>query len=560
MALALGVRAGFDGFITMNTNCSIATSYRRPVMRLERLCERFWSGPAKGARLRHAAARQRGRRPGMEQLEARTVLSSYAAATVSDLIADINASNHAGGPNTITLSALTASAYVLTAVDNTTDGPTGLPVIAANDNLTIVGNGDAIARSTAVGTADFRLFDVAAGATLTVKNLTLQGGVALGAGASAEGGGVFNQGTLDLNGVTVQNNTAQGVYGVGNAAGQPAAGGGLFSSGILTLEGGSKVQNNQAIGGNGGNGRAANRATRAEGGGPGGDGLGGGLFASGGSIILSSVLVSANTAQGGRGGGGILGSGLVGGIGCGGGFYLAGGSATLTGTSLSANTAVGGQGGVGPNTLANFPPAGGPGGSALGGGLNVAGGAVTLNSATLSANEAQGGQGGKGGAGAPGSLGGNGGAGGNAFGGGLNLAGGTATLTSANLSANSAKGGMGGQPGKKGAAAKVEYSGGNGGAGGNAYGGGLHASAGTITLRQDSVTRNSTRGGAGAPGNPGFPGFPSGQPGLPGLGEGGGIYIDALATAYLDAFTQANVINNTASTSDPNIHGTWHGI
>ncbi len=78
------------------------------------------------------ATRRRARRPRLEQLEGRVVLSSYTAATVSDLIADINASNHAGGPNTITLSAPSSSPYFLTSVDNTTDGPTGLPVVAAN--------------------------------------------------------------------------------------------------------------------------------------------------------------------------------------------------------------------------------------------------------------------------------------------------------------------------------------------------------------------------------------------------------------------------------------------
>jgi hypothetical protein len=56
------------------------------------------------------------------------------------------------------------TAFTLTAVDNTTDGATGLPVIAANDTLTIVGNGDTIQRSTASGIPAFRLFDVASGA------------------------------------------------------------------------------------------------------------------------------------------------------------------------------------------------------------------------------------------------------------------------------------------------------------------------------------------------------------------------------------------------------------
>src|SRR5215831_19390314 len=93
-------------------------------------------------------------RPQLEALEDRTLLSTYSAATASDLIADINAANKHGGTNTIVLTAPTTSPYILTAVDNTTNGATGLPIIAANkgDNLTIVGNGDTIERSTAAGT------------------------------------------------------------------------------------------------------------------------------------------------------------------------------------------------------------------------------------------------------------------------------------------------------------------------------------------------------------------------------------------------------------------------
>jgi hypothetical protein len=110
----------------------------------------------------------------LKQLEDRTLLTGYNAANVTDLINDINAANTAGGSNTITLTAQTTSPYVLTAVDNSTDGWTGLPVIAANDNLTIVGNGDTIKRSGAAGTNPFRLLDVAKGATLTLENLTLE--------------------------------------------------------------------------------------------------------------------------------------------------------------------------------------------------------------------------------------------------------------------------------------------------------------------------------------------------------------------------------------------------
>ncbi len=91
-------------------------------------------------------------RPRLETLEERALPSTYYAATASELIADINAANKAGGANTIVLTAPTTSPYVLTAVNNATDGATGLPVLAKKDNLTIVCNGDTIERSTASGT------------------------------------------------------------------------------------------------------------------------------------------------------------------------------------------------------------------------------------------------------------------------------------------------------------------------------------------------------------------------------------------------------------------------
>jgi hypothetical protein len=336
------------------------------------------------------AASRRGLRPTLERLEDLTLLTSYTAATVSDLIADIGASNSQGGTNTITLVA--GNSFVLTAVDNTTDGATGLPVIAAHDNLTIVGNGDAIARSTAAGTPAFRLLDVAAGASLTLQNLTLQGGLASGARVAAEGGAAYSQGTLDLNAVTVQDNEALGA--------------------------------------------------------PGGfNGSGGGLYVAGGSLTLAGSTLSANIAQGGQGAHG-RGSGSV-------------------------------------RESGRHGP--GRGGDGAGGALYVAGGSVTVTNTTLSANTAQGGQGGQ--------------------------------------------GGGHGVPG------------GNGGAG---YGGGLCAGGGSVALSQDTVTGNAAQGGAGG-----------GHGGSPGLGEGGGLSIIPAAVVSLDAFTQAHVTGNTASTKDPNIHGPW---
>jgi hypothetical protein len=344
--------------------------------------------------------RQAGRRPLLEVLEDRALPSSYTAGTVADLIADINAANTGGGSNTITLVAGTT--FTLTAVNNTTDGATGLPVIAANDALTIVGNGDTIQRSTASGTPAFRLFDVASRASLTLANLTVQNGLAQGNGvlSTAEGGAVLNQGSLTLNGVTVQNNTAQG-YWDGNAAG-----GGIYSGGSLTIQS-STIQKNQALGGAG--------------------------FAA----------------------------------------------------------------------LAYGAP-GDPGGSAFGGGLYISGGTATLTSVTVSSNTAQGGDGGMGGC-----------CFGDAFGG-------TA-----------------------------------GGDGGGGSGGGLYAAGGTIDLHNVTVTGNTAAGGAGGKGGKGASGKFNGRNGLTGGSVGGGLYIDAAAAACLDAFTQSHLKSNHASTSYPDIYGTY---
>jgi hypothetical protein len=175
--------------------------------------------------------------------------------------------------------------FTLTAANNGADGATGLPVIAPNENLTIIGNGDTIERSTASGTPAFRLFDVPGG-TLTLVNLTLQGGHAEGYGFGewARGGAVYSQGTLKLDGVIVQNNTAQGSVGTYPSG---SAGGGLYSSGTLTMDR-VIVQNNTAQGSDGSIY------------GSGSDAVGGGLYASG-TLTMDGCTIRNNAALGGRG-------------------------------------------------------------------------------------------------------------------------------------------------------------------------------------------------------------------------------------------------------------------
>jgi hypothetical protein len=318
-----------------------------------------------GDRGQTRAVKSQGRtvRLRVEALEDRTLPSSYTAASVSDLIADINAANLAGGSNTIALVAGTT--FTLTTVDGTTDGATGLPQIAANDNLTILGNGDTIARSTALGTPAFRLFDVANGASLKLSNVTLQGGLASGTGTAAEGGAIYNQGVLDLSGVTVQNNVAQGIN---NGWVWLGAGGGIYTRGTLTMEGISQIKNNQALGAIGASGGVSGRViAHAQ---MGASGLGGGLFVAGGTASLNGVTISGNLAQGGAGGDG--------GTQQTGGYY--------------DGSAPNGHNGSG----SSYVVPGANGGSGLGGGLYVAGGSLTLQNDTVTSNTANGGAGGRG--------------------------------------------------------------------------------------------------------------------------------------------------------------------
>jgi hypothetical protein len=338
-------------------------------MHLHQLLGRWLQRPKLGAQTRPRSRRQRLQ---VQSLEDRTVPANFTAASVADLVADINAGNQTAEADTITL--VPGITFTLIAVNNTTDGPNGLPVIAAGEDLTIVGNGDAIERSTATGTPAFRLFDVAAGATLTIQNLTLQGGYA------AAGGAVLSRGNLDLTGVTVQNNVVRGFDGFndpvfsGSWAGGNGMGGGLYSTGSLALDG-CTIQNNLAVGGHGGDGVAGIGDSEGHSG-PhfnypgtaGGNALGGGIYIGGGTAAISNSTFYSNTAQGGDGGDGYSGGsgGGNGGTAFGGGLYAGGGATTLRGVTITSNRAIAGNGGHGTH--------GNPGGAAgqgIGGGICI---------------------------------------------------------------------------------------------------------------------------------------------------------------------------------------------
>jgi hypothetical protein len=352
--------------------------------------------------------RRRSTRLAVEQLEDRTVPSSFTAATVSDLIADINAANAAGGSNTITLAA--GKTFTLTAVNNTdvdnrgARDANGLPIIAANDNLTIQGNGDSIARSVYQGTPEFRLLDVAPGASLTLANVSLQNG---GGGPGLfEGGGIYSTGSLIVEGGTISMCSAGhggSIYSSGSLILEGGTismcsatfGGGIYSTGSLTLdaatitncsalgaghsagggvyvEGGAATLTNVTLSSNSAVGRDASSI------GPGGSAYGGGVYVYAGTVTLTNVTLSSNTAKG----GGAYSSHYTSegpGNGYGGGLYVAGGNVTLTTVTLSSNSAAGGNG----NNYQGFV------GIGYGGGLYAAAGTVSLSNDTVTGNSAQ---------------------------------------------------------------------------------------------------------------------------------------------------------------------------
>src|SRR5262245_15759817 len=145
------------------------------------------------------SARQRGRSPlrrplGLEPLEDRTLPSTFHVANgdVAGLIAAIHTADSNQQDNTIILAR--DGSYVLSAADNSVHGPTGLPVIdACGYRLTIKGRGATLSRSTAAGTPAFRLLDVAAGAALELRDMTLANG--LETGATAQGGSIYSHGS-----------------------------------------------------------------------------------------------------------------------------------------------------------------------------------------------------------------------------------------------------------------------------------------------------------------------------------------------------------------------------
>jgi hypothetical protein len=402
---------------------------------------------------------------------------------------------------------------------------------------------------------------VGSGGSLTLENLTLQGGYVGGPGAAAEGGGIFSSGTLNLSGVTVKSNAAVGSNGINASKGDGGMGANAYGGGLYVAGGSVTLNNdilssNSALGGNGGRGGpGGNNHVAAGNGGAGGAAAGGGLCVAGGSFSLSNDTFTGNRVIGGLGGGagngtelGTGGNGGADGAGTGGGLYVAtAGSLTLSNDTFSSNeAAAGSSGGFGGS--AEFGGKGGNGALGAGGGLYVAtAGSLTLSNDTLSNNYVAGGSGGRGGKGfssASVPAGGSGGAGAGGYGGGLYVGNGSLSLANDTIAGNRVLGGFGGPGGNGGKGGAPIYSGetrpggpgGAGGAGGAAAGGGLYVQQGNISLLNDTLSGDFVQGGGGGSGGNGgnggsklaldiYRGGPGGAGGAGGAAAGGGLYV-----------------------------------
>nr|MDQ3566132.1 hypothetical protein [Pseudomonadota bacterium] len=163
--------------------------------------------------------------------------------TLVDAITSANTDAAAGGcaagngADTIVLP--TGSTQSLTALDNTTHGPTGLPLITST--VTIRGRNSTIRRES--GAPEFRILAVASSGDLTLDSTMVSGGInALDfIPYFPGGGGVYNSGILTLTNSTVS----------GNSAGE-AVGGGVSNSGTATLTHSTVSGNSTGFGGGGG--------------------------------------------------------------------------------------------------------------------------------------------------------------------------------------------------------------------------------------------------------------------------------------------------------------------
>ena len=375
-------------------------------------------------------------------------IETGAACSLVDAISSANTNAAVGGcvaGNVGTDTIVVVGATTLSTPDN---GSNGLPVIT--DNLVITSPdptaNSSISRDPALGTPDFRLLEIGAGAvapTVTLRRLNLargrvQGSFTLGGIPAAGAGGciLLRNGSLTIVDSVIEECTAVGIDNANGPAGEAWGGAIAATAGSLTIRG-SSFGFNTATGGN-----------TLVAGQPGGSAEGGAIFASGPtSLTIRDTSVSSNFATGGTGvsrAGNGRGGGLT--------FFGTGGG-TLIRAAFSANAASGGVASSGTS------------GTGIGGGIAVEGPTLTITDSELTANVVNGADSAAGLAGY-------------AFGGGLYGSASTVDLVDTTVSDNRANGGSG---------SSARFN-------GLARGGGLHLFEATTTADGVTIDSNTITG------------------------------------------------------------------
>ena len=227
---------------------------------------------------------QKTRRPrrlvaGIQCLEERLLLTTFVVDSTLDTVdanpgdgvaadamgrvtlrAAVQEANASGGADSITLP---AGIYFLSRFGNAEQTATTGDLDITGD-LTITGAGADLTDLDGFG--QDRVFDILAGATVTISGVKIHGGAANN--AQEDGGGIRNQGMLTLQDVNLSNNTAAGgggaifSFGSGstltisnskldsNSANGPLGGGAIFNGSVTTITG--SMLSNNASASNGG--------------------------------------------------------------------------------------------------------------------------------------------------------------------------------------------------------------------------------------------------------------------------------------------------------------------
>ena len=314
-----------------------------------------------------------------------TFLALLSAAAVSASVAVVNTNADSGGGSLRAAIGAATDGDTIT-FDAALDGQTitlTTGEIAINVSITIQGPG--AINLTVSGNHASRIFEVAAGKTVSISGLALANGSVVGpAAGDGIGGAILDHGSLTVANCVFSGSSAKGgdgTPGFGHPGGSGSGGAIYVDSGAVLHVDDCAFSFNVAFGGTGGPDTSIA--------GSGGEAHGGAIFEAANATVTvgNNSSLSKNGVNGGTGGDGGAGESGLGGEALGGAIY-AFGTLDVSLSTFTDNSATGGTGGPGED---------GDGSDGLGGAFGIGSSAtVQITTSTLSGNAATGGSAGGG--------------------------------------------------------------------------------------------------------------------------------------------------------------------